>query len=76
VATAEISRSQIWQWVHHRAATTEGEPVTEDLVEKLADQTLSDLGPTAGPAAALFRQVALTDPFTEFLTIPAYQLID
>jgi len=76
VATAEISRSQIWQWVHHRAATTEGEPVTEDLVEKLADQTLSDLGPTARPAAALFRQVALMDPFTEFLTIPAYQLID
>lgn len=76
VATAEICRSQIWQWVHNRGVTTEGQLVTRDLVERLAAETFSELGPSAAPAAALFTQVALEEPFIEFLTIPAYQLID
>ncbi len=71
-ATAEISRSQVWQWVHGsvRLADT-GEVVTADLVRAILD----DLG-FAGDARTLFEQVALADDFATFLTLPAYDLID
>jgi len=71
-ATAEISRSQVWQWTHAgvRLADT-GELVSADLVRSL----LNDLD-LDGPARELFEQVALADDFTTFLTLPAYKLID
>ena len=71
-ATAEISRSQVWQWVHGgvRLADTD-EVVTADLVRAILD----DLGFT-GDARTLFEQVALADDFATFLTLPAYDLID
>jgi malate synthase len=75
-ATAEISRSQIWQWVHNgvRLADT-GELVDAELVRGiLATQPAS--GPHADQARALFEQVALDEEFVEFLTLPAYALID
>jgi malate synthase len=70
-ATAEISRSQIWQWVRHGRFTAER--VREVEAEVVAE--LGDL-PRLEEATRLFEQVALADDFVEFLTLPAYELID
>ncbi|HVR87996.1 MAG TPA: malate synthase A [Candidatus Limnocylindria bacterium] len=74
-ATAEISRSQIWQWVHHGANTAEGTPVTKELVQKIGREEVARLdgpGRRFNDAIALFEQVALADRFVEFLTLPGY----
>jgi malate synthase len=76
VATAEISRSQIWQWVHHGARLDDGRPVTAELVRALADEETSGFAAEAAAARSVFEQVALGDDFVEFLTLPAYQMID
>jgi malate synthase len=67
-ATAEISRSQIWQWVRH------GRVDRGHVVEVVAEE-LATLGAAYGPAAGLFQQVALDPDFVEFLTLPAYELL-
>ncbi|HET8874564.1 MAG TPA: hypothetical protein VFM83_12850, partial [Gaiellaceae bacterium] len=67
-ATAEISRSQIWQWVHHRR-------VTPKRVREVADAEAFEGGRFA-EAREVFERVALADEFTEFLTLPAYDYID
>jgi malate synthase len=64
-ATAEISRSQIWQWLHHGR-------VSRERVLEIEREELEQLGPGYEQAAAVFDQVALADDFTEFLTLPAY----
>jgi malate synthase len=64
-ATAEISRSQIWQWVRHG-------DVTADRIRELGDREL----PTDAPARRLFEQVALGEEFVDFLTLPGYELLD
>ena len=75
-ATAEISRSQIWQWIHQDVATDDGRPITRERVEGLVDELLASLPRTAedrfDDAAELFREVALRDEFPTFLTVPAY----
>ena len=74
-ATAEISRSQIWQWVHHGAKTVEGTAVTKELVKKIGREEVARLdgpGRKFGDALALFEDVALADRFVEFLTLPGY----
>jgi malate synthase len=81
-ATAEISRSQIWQWIHNDVALDDGVVVKRDLVERLIDEELSKIRAASGEgfdaerygqAVALFTEVALADNFAEFLTIPAYE---
>jgi malate synthase len=81
-ATAEISRSQIWQWIHNDVALDDGVVVKRDLVERLIDEELSKIRAASGEsfdaerygqAVALFTDVALADNFAEFLTIPAYE---
>jgi malate synthase len=81
-ATAEISRSQIWQWIYNDVALDDGIVVKRDLVERLIDEELSKIRATTGEgfdaerygqAVALFTEVALADNFAEFLTIPAYE---
>ncbi len=74
-ATAEISRSQIWQWVHGAVALDTGDTVTRELVAGLVAETPLD-GPHADTARQLFAQVALDDDFADFLTVPAYAQID
>ena len=74
-ATAEISRSQIWQWVHHGAKTVEGTLVTKDLVRTLGRDEVARLdgpGRRFTDALELFEEVALADRFVEFLTLPGY----
>ena len=81
-ATAEISRSQTWQWIHNDVALDNGVVVKRDMVERLIDEELSKIRATSGEsfdaerygqAVALFTEVALADNFAEFLTIPAYE---
>ncbi len=65
-ATAEISRSQIWQWVEH-------DRVTRERVLELEREELEKLGPGHEAAAEIFAEVALADEFEDFLTLPAYE---
>ena len=76
-ATAEISRSQIWQWVRHGVETTDGSPVTEERVRRLIDEECARLEiDHLLDARKIFEDVALGDRFIDFLTLPAYELID
>jgi malate synthase len=86
-ATAEIARSQVWQWVHNGVKLAEGQTVTADLVRQTATEELEKIRQQVGDeffysqgrpeeSRALFEQVALADEFIEFLTIPAYEQLD
>ena len=69
VATAEISRSQIWQWIHHgRVSRGDVELIEREELEKLGDRYRA--------GAEVFDEVALDDDFVEFLTFPAYERLD
>ena len=70
-ATAEISRSQVWQWVRHGRVTRD--QVRRVIAEEAARQGDGGRFPEA---RALFERVALADDFPEFLTLPAYELLD
>jgi malate synthase len=75
-ATAEISRSQVWQWLHNGVELDTGEVVTREQIEKIADEEIGRLPGTAddyAEARATFMDVAVSDEFVEFLTVPAYQ---
>jgi malate synthase len=78
-ATAEISRAQIWQWLHHAARTDDGEPVTAERYERVRDEELAKLGgPGEGryaDATAILDGLILTDEFVPFLTMPAYDYL-
>jgi malate synthase len=78
VATAEISRSQIWQWVHHRAQTEEGVIIDEALIRALGDEVVAEPTPSEHVHAArkVFEEVALGEEFVDFLTLSAYELIN
>ncbi|HZB48515.1 MAG TPA: malate synthase A [Mycobacteriales bacterium] len=77
-ATAEIARSQVWQWLHNDIALADGTVVTRELVERLVDEELAKVRTDADgrrwdDARALFTEMALSDDFAEFLTLPAYE---
>ena len=86
VATAEISRSQIWQWVKHSSRLEEGPTVNADLVREIADDEMSKLRERLGDEAwkksrftearKAFEQVALAPEFEPFLTLVALKYID
>ena len=75
-ATAEISRSQIWQWIHQDQATVDGTRITQEWVEQILRETIAGFtrfpGDRFDDAAELFAEVALGDQFPAFLTLPAY----
>ena len=81
-ATAEISRSQIWQWIHHGCTLQDGRVVTAELVRELLDQETGRIRAEVGEETwaagrpdetrEIFERVALSDELLEFLTIPAY----
>jgi malate synthase len=75
-ATAEISRSQVWQWLHNDVTLADsGEKVTRGLVKRIADEEIAKLGNESDyeQAHALFMEVAVADDFVDFLTVPAYE---
>jgi malate synthase len=82
-ATAEISRSQVWQWLHNGVELAGGGTVTRDLVEGVVedemarirertDQATYDAG-RWDDARALYTETALSDDYPDFLTLPAYE---
>ncbi len=82
-ATCEISRAQIWQWIKHPAGVlADGRKVTAELFRTVMAEELekirADLGPEAYAsgrfdlARVVFDRVATSEPFVEFLTLPAY----
>jgi malate synthase len=87
-ATAEISRAQVWQWIHHqRGILEDGTEVTEDLFNETLEEELEKIktdivGPERweqdefGKAAELFARISTDDEFVEFLTIPGYEYLD
>jgi malate synthase len=77
-ATAEISRSQLWQWLRFEAPLSNGQRFTRDLFDRLFDTEVHALAdvPNIEEAAALFRQMVTAEEFEEFLTLPAYELLD
>jgi malate synthase len=78
-ATAEISRSQIWQWIHNGVRLDDGTLVTAELVSRFADEELAKIDAAPGrfdDARKLFERVALADDFADFLTTAAYDSID
>jgi malate synthase len=81
-ATAEISRSQVWQWLHNEIALAEGPTVTRELVERITAEELDKIRTQLADgydaarfeqARSLFAEVALADDYAEFLTLPAYE---
>lgn len=85
-ATAEISRTQLWQWIHKGAQTASGQAITYDWFRELMPQEMDKIKDYVGAqrfqngrfaeAAELFDQLVREPDFQEFLTLPAYQLID
>jgi malate synthase len=73
-ATAEISRSQVWQWLYNGVTLADtGELVTRELVERIAAEELAELGGDLADARSLFMEVAVAEDFVDFLTLPAYE---
>jgi malate synthase len=81
LATAEISRAQLWQWIRHEARTEDDQPVTMQRVQELVDAELAAIGAPApgnrfSDAAALLLQITGSESFVEFLSEPAYQRLE
>ena len=77
-ATAEICRTQLWQWLKFEAPLGDGRRFSRDLCEQLLAEELEALSgvPNLEPAAKLFYELVTTDDLEEFLTLPAYELLD
>jgi malate synthase len=85
-ATAEISRSQVWQWIRSPKGTLDdGRKVTKEMVAAMIPEELAKIRELLGAAwasgryddaAGVFRELVMNDTFVEFLTLPAYERID
>ncbi|HVS28271.1 MAG TPA: malate synthase A [Solirubrobacteraceae bacterium] len=87
-ATAEIARSQVWQWVRHGAKLAGGETITPELVRRFEQEELERIRAEVADdewferegrpqqSRALFDGVALGEQFVDFLTLPAYELLE
>jgi malate synthase len=85
-ATAEISRAQLWQWVHHGSVLADGRKVTLELVRQVTAEELGKIGSETGDAAfasghyqraaTLVDELTAKDRFETFLTLTAYREID
>ena len=78
-ATAEISRSQLWQWRRHGTVLDDGRPFDDARYTGIRDEELDRIGRDTGrvaEAAALLDGLVLTDDFPEFLTLEAYRRLD
>jgi malate synthase len=84
-ATAEISRAQVWQWIHHRAPLDDGQPLTSERLRKVIDEEMQTMQSSPldqltgwgqlGLARALFERISTADELADFLTLPAYDYI-
>jgi malate synthase len=84
-ATAEICRAQLWQWIHHGAHTSDGQPITLERFDRLLMEELERIHDEVGrervasglfpTAARLFDQMTKQETFEEFLTLRAYEYL-
>jgi malate synthase len=82
-ATAEISRSQVWQWLHNGVELSNGETVTRALVEQMIEEEMASIREKVGEeqfakgrwddARSTFTEMALAEEYADFLTLPAYE---
>jgi len=85
-ATAEISRAQVWQWIHHGASLEDGRRVTADLLRTVIDDEMRRIEGEVGSdrfrggrfaeARALFEWISTNPALQTFLTLPAYEALD
>jgi malate synthase len=85
VATAEIARSQLWQWLHRGVALTDGTTVSRELLTQVEDEEVAAIRAENGDdvaraqlldaARALFDELVDADTLPEFLTLRAYELL-
>jgi len=86
-ATAEIARSQVWQWVRHGAELDDGQCVTAELVRRIEDEELDAIRAEVGDeffysqgrpqeSRELFEEVALSERYADFLTLRAYERLE
>lgn len=85
-ATAEISRAQVWQWLHHEVKTFDGRPITLNWYKNIFADELNKIKEDVGieaftkghyeQAAELFDRLVTQPQFESFLTLPAYELLD
>ncbi len=85
-ATAEISRAQLWQWMHHpKGVLDDGRKVTVELFQQLLDEEMARLRAGEGEprytpenlerGAALFARISTDEQLVDFLTLPGYELL-
>ncbi|HET6447655.1 MAG TPA: malate synthase A, partial [Conexibacter sp.] len=84
-ATAEIARSQVWQWIRHGATLDDGRTVTRELVRELLDEETAAIHAAVGDEVwqrgrpdetrQVFERVALAEDLPTFLTLEAYELL-
>jgi len=81
-ATAEISRSQLWQWLKNQAKTDSNKSIDKNFVNELIDDEVNKIkeiqenSEMLSEAVKLFSDLIFDENFEEFLTLPAYNLID
>ena len=85
-ATAEISRTQIWQWVHHGATLDDGRKITVEMFEQCLDDEMQRIRKQVGEsgftggrfadARDLFHRLTVADQLEDFLTLPAYEILE
>jgi malate synthase len=85
-ATAEISRAQVWQWIHHGATLEDGRHVTQELFRQVYAEELAQLEKEGAPqrhgaeafaqARELFERLSTAPTFEDFLTLPAYEALN
>ncbi len=85
-ATAEISRAQAWQWIHHEATLEDGRRVTPELFASVVDDEMKTIEREAGAdrfatgrfaeARALFERLSTAPELEDFLTLPAYEILE
>jgi malate synthase len=84
-ATAEISRAQLWQWIHHGALLEDSRKITRELFRSVLEEELQKVRTEVGPerfdqghfdeARVLFEQLCLAPTLEDFLTVPAYEVL-
>lgn len=84
-ATAEISRTSIWQWIHHQKTLSNGKAVTKALFRQMLAEELEVVKQELGDArfesgrfeeaARLMEQITTSDDLIDFLTLPGYRLL-
>lgn len=84
-ATAEICRTQVWQWIHNKAKLDDGREINLSLYEDLRDDEIEEIRQTVGSKAyqdgmyvqaiCLFNKLVVQDKWEDFLTLSAYDLI-